>query len=117
MDSTLLYADSLLRQPSAHFNIIVNAPSSCGSPLNSPRSVPSSPTKSHFDFTFSSKPAKTKTAKQQSADLEQPDKTHLSLRDLMKRKIFTKLFRVLTLKGKQFNLYVVWVKIWERFFA
>ncbi|KAI6190245.1 hypothetical protein M3Y97_00096200 [Aphelenchoides bicaudatus] len=88
MDSTLLYTDIWKPTSPAHF---VNAPCS---PLNSSRS-PS--TKTHFEFP---QPAESKPQKQKTANTVEPKKPKnpISLSGLMKRKLFTKLFRVLTLK-------------------
>jgi len=105
MDSTLLYADSLLRQPGSNrFTVVVNAPFS--SPLNSPRSPVGSPTKTqqkHFQFPDSKKTSKSSKTTKEVEKVEKVEKVedkksgHISLRE-MKRKLFTKLFRVLTLK-------------------
>jgi hypothetical protein len=104
MDSTLLYADSLLRQPGSNrFTVVVNAPFS--SPLNSPRSPVGSPTKTqqkHFQFPDSPSIDSKKTSKsskptKEVEKVEDKKSGHISLRE-MKRKLFTKLFRVLTLK-------------------
>lgn len=94
MDSSLLCTQSSARFMVGGVN---------HSPLNSsPRSLS---TKSHFEspqFKSSSK-SYNKTDKKVDQEASQ---NHISLRDLMKRKLFSKLFRVLTLKGRPFISYL-----------